>query len=86
MAERQATTDPGRPTRRELSDDERLILDLLAEQQGPLDGIAISSATRLPVEQVLKVLGQLSEEGLVKRVEPEPVHERFTPTGPLQPA
>jgi uncharacterized membrane protein len=84
MANSQATSDPGEPTPRELSDAERLILEVLEEQRGPLDGIAISSATRIPVEDVLRVLERLQEQGLVVRVEPEPVHQRFTPTGPLQ--
>ena len=66
-----------------INKEESLILDVL-DAERPLDVIGIASSTRLPVERVLNLLEGLEQRGLVERVKPEPVHERFSPTGPLQ--
>jgi hypothetical protein len=78
-------TDPGTALG-QLSDDAKLVSQVLQEEGGPLDVIAISSRTRLPIERVMVIVQDLVGRGLAKPAEPEPVHERFTPSGPLQPA
>jgi hypothetical protein len=71
------------PEAQNLSDDERVVYKALRED--PQDAIAISSRTRLPVDRVVEILHALVERGLAQRREPEPVHERFSPSGPIRP-
>lgn len=71
------TEERKEPVAHDLSADQDLVLSVLQDSEGPLDAIALSSRTRLSVERVLEALTGLEERGLVKRQEPEPVHERF---------
>lgn len=75
MAEGQHARTPEEPP--ELSNAAHQVLRALREQAEPMDGIALSSATRLPMEDVLEAVRELADAGLVQKVQPEPVHERF---------
>lgn len=59
-----------------LGDDAQLVWKTLQTEAEPLDAIAISSLTRLPIERVLSAVDELLTHGLAQRVEAEPVHQR----------
>jgi DNA-binding IclR family transcriptional regulator len=61
----------------ELSVKEQQVIDLLKASGEPMDAIAVASQTRLEVTEVLDIFNSLEERGLVRKAQPERVHERF---------
>jgi hypothetical protein len=69
----------------QLDGEESLVLEVLKAAKGaPMDVIEISNGARLSIERTLRALEFLAGHGLVRRVDPEPVHERFTPAGSIE--
>jgi len=73
-------TDP--QNHENLSTEERLVLDVVKAEGAPLDAIAISGRTRMAVERVLEIVESLIARGELVRVDPEPVHNRVSPSAP----
>ncbi len=59
-----------------LTNEELTVLRVL-EKDGPMNAIETAAATARAVEEVLPILRSLVNQGLLERIEPEPVEERF---------